>query len=119
MTEEDVEKVAKGRVWTGEDAKERGLIDELGGSAVALRLAKEAAKLAPDSAVKLTVFPREKEALEIIFDRLLGEQRDDDGSARSGSIERSLKAVQPLMQRLQLLLDNSSVLTMPVIGPVR
>jgi len=119
MTGEKVEEVAKGRVWTGEDAKKGGLIDELGGSAVALRLAKEAAKLAPDAAVKLTVFPREKEALEIIFDRLLGKERDDDGSTSSGSIERSLKAVQPLTQRLQALLDNSSVLTMPVIGPVR
>ena len=72
MTQGEVEEVAKGRVWSGEDAKARGLVDELGGRAVALRLAKEAAKLAPDAAVKLTVFPREKEAFEIIFDRLFG-----------------------------------------------
>ena len=120
MTEEAVEAVAKGRVWSGEDAQAHGLVDELGGTAVALQLAKEAAKLAPDAAVKLTVFPPEKEAFEIIVDRLLGKQRDDeDSSAGSGSIERSLKAVQPLLQRLQTLLDNSGVLTMPAIGPVR
>ena len=120
MTEEAVEAVAKGRVWSGEDAKARGLVDELGGTAAALQLAKEAAQLAPDAAVKLTVFPPEKEAFEIIVDRLLGKQRDDeDSSASSGSIERSLKAVQPLLQRLQTLLDNSGVLTMPAIGPVR
>ena len=119
MTREDVEKVAKGRVWTGEDAKAHGLVDELGGSAVALRLAKEAAKLAPDAAVKLTVFPREKETIEIIFDRLLGKERDDGSSASSGSIERSLKAAQPLIERLQTLLDNSGVLTMPALGPIR
>ena len=120
MTEEAVEAVAKGRVWSGEDAQAHGLVDELGGTAVALQLAKEAAKLAPDAAVKLTVFPPEKEAFEIIVDRLLGKQRDDeDSSASSGSIERSLKAVQPLLQRLQTLLDNSGVLTMPAIGPVR
>src|SRR6202011_2282066 len=40
MTQEEVEKVAKGRVWTGADAKAHGLVDELGGFAVALRLAK-------------------------------------------------------------------------------
>ena len=119
MAQEAVEDVAKGRVWTGEDAKARGLVDDLGGSEVALRLAKEAAKLAPDAAVKITVFPREKEAIEIIFDRLLGKERDDDGTASSGSIERSLKATQPLIQRLQTLLNNSGVLTMPGIGPVR
>ena len=120
MTEEAVEAVAKGRVWSGEDAQAHGLVDELGGTAAALQLAKEAAQLAPDAAVKLTVFPPEKEAFEIIVDRLLGKQRDDeDSSASSGSIERSLKAVQPLLQRLQTLLDNSGVLTMPAIGPVR
>ena len=120
MTEEAVEAVAKGRVWSGEDAKARGLVDELGGTAAALQLAKEAAQLAPDAAVKLTVFPPEKEAFEIIVDRLLGKQRDDeDSSASSGSIERSLKAVQPLLQRLQTLLDNSAVLMMPAIGPIR
>ena len=120
MTQEQVEEVARGRVWSGEDAKARGLVDELGGSAVALRLAKEAAKLAPDAAVKLTVFPREKEPFEIVFDRLVGKERDgDEPGASSQSIERSLKAAQPLLQRLETLLDNSGVLTMPAIGPVR
>jgi protease IV len=120
MSQGEVEEVAKGRVWSGEDAKARGLVDELGGSAVALRLAKEAAKLAPEAAVKLTVFPREKEAFEIIFDRLFGKEHDgEEGSASSRSIERSLKAAQPLLQRLETMLDNSGVLTMPAIGPVR
>ena len=120
MTQDEVEEVAKGRVWSGEDAKTRRLVDELGGSAVALRLAKEAAKLAPDAAVKLTVFPREREAFEIIFDRLVGKERDgDERGVDSRSIERSLRAAQPLLQRLQMLLDNSGVLTMPTIGPVR
>ena len=120
MTQEEVEEVAKGRVWSGEDAKARGLVDELGGNAVALRLAKEAARLAPDAAVKLTVFPREKEAFEIIFDRLFGKERDgEEGGSSSRSIERSLKAAQPLLQRLETLLDNSAVLIMPAIGPVR
>jgi protease IV len=120
MTAEEVEEVAKGRVWSGEDAKARGLVDELGGYAVALRLAKEAAKLAPDAAVKLTVFPREREAFELIYDRLFGKERDgEEGGASSGAIERSLRAAQPLLQRLETMLDNSGVLTMPAIGPVR
>ena len=121
MTQEEVEDVAKGRVWSGEDAKAHGLVDELGGRAVALRLAKEAVRLAPDAAVKLTVFPHEKEAFEIVFDRLFGKESEGEpgGGAGSGSIERSLKAVRPLLLRLQMLLDHSGVLTMPAIGPVR
>jgi protease-4 len=120
LTQEEVEEVAKGRVWSGEDAKARGLVDELGGQMVALRLAKEAARLAPDAAVKLTVFPAEKDPFEIIYDRLFGKETDGEGAGTStGSLKRSLKAAQPLLQHLEGLLDNSGVLTMPPIGPVR
>ena len=118
MTQEAVEAVAKGRVWSGEDAKARGLVDELGGYAVALRLAKEAAKLPPDAPITLTVFPREETLPELIYNRLSGKERED-GSLSSGTIERSLKAVQPLLQRLETILDTPGVLTMPPIGPVR
>jgi len=118
MTQEAVEAVAKGRVWSGEDAKARGLVDELGGYAVALRLAKEAAKLPPDAPITLTVFPREETMPELIYNRLSGKERED-GSLSSGTIERSLKAVQPLLQRLETILDTPGVLTMPPIGPVR
>jgi protease IV len=118
MTREEVEAVAKGRVWSGEDAKAHGLVDELGGYAVALRLTKEAAKLPPDAPVTLTVFPREETLPELIYNRLSGKERED-GSLGSGTIERSLKAVQPLLQRLETILDTPGVLTMPPIGPVR
>jgi protease-4 len=117
MTAEEVEAVAKGRVWSGEDAKARGLVDELGGYSVALRLAKQAANLPPDAPFTLTVFPREETLPELIYDRLSGKDRErEDGSVGSGSIERSLKAVQPLLQRLETVLDTPGVLTMPPIG---
>jgi protease-4 len=117
MTQEEVEAVAKGRVWSGEDAKARGLVDELGGSAVALRLAKQAANLPPEAPVTLTVFPREETLPELIYNRLTGKDRErEDGSVSSGAIERSLKTVRPLLQRLETLLDTPGVLTMPPIG---
>jgi protease IV len=115
MTQEAVEEVAKGRVWTGGEAKTRGLVDELGGYSAAIRLAKEAAKIAPEAPVKLTVFPREKTPLELIYDRLAGKDTDEGGTV-SGSIERSLRAVTPLVQHLDALLDNPGVLMMPPFG---
>jgi protease IV len=118
MTQEAVEAVAKGRVWTGEEAKTRGLVDELGGFPAAIRLAKEAAKIAPDAPVKLTVFPRAKPPLELIYDRLAGKDTDEGGVA-AGSIERSLRAVAPLMQHLDALLDSPVLLMMPAIGAPR
>jgi protease-4 len=119
MTQEEVEAVAKGRVWTGEEAKARGLVDELGGYAVALRLAKRAANISPEAPVAVTVFPREKGLVEFVYDRLTGKDREsEDGIVSSGSIERSLKAVQPLLQRVEAILDCPGVLMMPPIGPV-
>jgi protease-4 len=48
MTEEQVEKIARGRVWTGAQAHEIGLVDELGDFDTALALVKELADLDPD-----------------------------------------------------------------------
>ena len=48
MTEEQVEEIARGRVWTGAQAREIGLVDELGDLEAALALAKELAGLKPD-----------------------------------------------------------------------
>jgi protease-4 len=44
-TPEKIDAIAQGRVWTGRQAKEIGLVDELGGLDRALVLAKEAAKI--------------------------------------------------------------------------
>ncbi|MGI3784627.1 MAG: signal peptide peptidase SppA [Janthinobacterium lividum] len=45
LTREAVEQVARGRVWTGADAAEVGLVDELGGLRDAVRIARERADL--------------------------------------------------------------------------
>ncbi|MHA7652137.1 signal peptide peptidase SppA [Mycobacterium sp. ML4] len=57
LTTEDVEVVARGRVWTGGDALERGLVDELGGFRTAVRRAKVLAGLDPDTEVRLLSYP--------------------------------------------------------------
>ena len=45
MTLSETRKVAKGRVWTGEDALQHGLVDQLGGLADAVQIAKQQAGL--------------------------------------------------------------------------
>ena len=57
MSVDDVDAVARGRVWTGADALERGLIDELGGLRVAVRRAKTLAGLDVDAEVRLAGYP--------------------------------------------------------------
>ncbi|KAJ8901717.1 hypothetical protein NDN08_003923 [Rhodosorus marinus] len=45
MTYDEMNKLARGRVWTGLQAKERGLVDEIGGLNLAINLAKEKANI--------------------------------------------------------------------------
>ncbi|MDT5287057.1 MAG: protease [Mycobacterium sp.] len=57
MTVEAVDTVARGRVWTGADAKDRGLVDELGGLRTAIDRAKVLAGFDADADVKLVSLP--------------------------------------------------------------
>jgi protease-4 len=52
-----VQEIARGRVWTGADAKERGLVDELGGLRTAIDRAKVLAGLTVDEDVRLIGYP--------------------------------------------------------------
>jgi protease-4 len=57
---EKVREIAKGRIWSGQTAKELGLVDELGGLEQALRAAKAAAKIPKDEKVGIKVFPAKR-----------------------------------------------------------
>lgn len=57
---ERVKEIAKGRVWTGAQAKEIGLVDELGGIMTAIDAAKKLAEIDADEDVRIKIFPRQK-----------------------------------------------------------
>lgn len=70
MSYDQVHAIAKGRVWSGSDAKERGLVDTIGTFTDAIDVAKELAEIDADTDIRLKYFPRRKtgfEALEEIF----------------------------------------------------
>ncbi len=66
---QEIDAVAQGRVWTGTEALDHGLVDRLGGLDVALGLAKERAKIARDQDVNLVVLPERKGFIETILER--------------------------------------------------
>lgn len=68
LSQEDVHDIAEGRVWTGVQAKELGLVDELGGFAKALDLAREEIGAAPDDPIELRRFPAPKPPWEAALD---------------------------------------------------
>jgi protease-4 len=58
MTKEEVDDLGKGRVWTGSQAKENGLVDEIGGLSKALELAKELSGIPASEEIKFVVWPK-------------------------------------------------------------
>jgi len=57
LSRDEVHAVAKGRVWTGADAVERGLVDELGGLDRAVELARERAGIPVGAEVDVVSYP--------------------------------------------------------------
>lgn len=112
MEMEKVLDVAKGRIWTGEDAKEHGLVDELGGFDVALRLARTEAGLKPDARIKVAVFPRPKKLIETLLKR---EPDSSEPRAEVIAVHQALQAVRPLYKMAEEigLIKENGVLRMP------
>lgn len=57
LTPEQIDQVARGRVWSGEDALQVGLVDEIGGLNTAIAKARELAEIDADSDVRLVTYP--------------------------------------------------------------
>jgi protease IV len=71
-TPEKVDAVAQGRVWTGQQARERGLVDALGGLDTAVSIAKERAKIPADEDVELVVYTGQRSLYEALTEQLGG-----------------------------------------------
>lgn len=72
MLRDDVHAVAQGRVWTGRQARENGLVDELGGFRRAVEIAKERAGIATDAEVTLVPYPKPPSLVEMLSDGVGG-----------------------------------------------
>lgn len=63
-TPAEIDSIGRGRVWTGEQALERGLIDKIGGFDDAVALAREKGGIPAGQEVKFVHYPRKKSPLE-------------------------------------------------------
>ncbi len=107
---EKVREVAKGRIWTGADALGLGLVDELGGVDVAIRLAKESVGLDAEESIRIKRFPRRRSPLEMFFDRSPSSER-----AALKALGTSLEEIQPAVRMLKKLglTGEAGVLSVP------
>lgn len=70
MSPEEVDALARGRVWTGAQAKENGLIDRLGGLRVAAIEARKLIGLAEDAPVVLVQYPPPRPLIQELAEAL-------------------------------------------------
>jgi protease-4 len=87
-TPERIDALAQGRVWTGRQAKEQGLVDALGGLDEAIVLAKQRANIPVDSDVEVVVYPPRKSFYEILSDQLNGTTQSQMGQWLAASLTR-------------------------------
>jgi protease IV len=59
-TKEEIDKIGKGRVWTGSQAQSIGLVDDLGGLSKAIDAAKDLAGIAKEENVRLEIWPKSR-----------------------------------------------------------
>jgi len=64
-----IEPLAQGRVWTGAQAKQNGLVDELGGLDRAVELVKQRAKIGASEKITLVAYPPRRNVLEMLLNR--------------------------------------------------
>ena len=64
---EEIEPIAQGRVWMGDQAKANGLVDELGGLDRAVQLARERAKIPTSSKVNIVLYPGKRSLFDVLF----------------------------------------------------
>lgn len=65
-TPEKIDAIAQGRVWTGAQARTLGLVDELGGLARALEIARERARIGPGVDVEIVTYPAKRRLVEFV-----------------------------------------------------
>jgi protease IV len=115
---EAVNEIARGRVWTGGQAKEKGLVDEFGGLDRAVEVAKELAKIPADKGVRRVVYP----APRTFFQQFFGGSDDADAASiraeqqRTAFINSMPAEMRPVLRRAAMFErfpQNSTLAIMP------
>lgn len=96
MTRDAVNEVARGRVWTGQDAIGKGLVDELGGLEIAIA---HAAELAEVTDYRLAEYPYIKDKWQQILEELTG--KSDESHLRTRMLKTELGEYYPYYEQIQ------------------
>ena len=110
-TPERIDAVGQGRVWTGKQAKQIGLVDELGGLERALSIAKQRANIPQDQEVELVVYPPKRSIYEVLADPL--GRNDQTGAIGALLGLRERRVVETLTAPLRVFRRGEPLAIMP------
>jgi protease IV len=110
-TPERIDAIAQGRVWTGRQAKELGLVDELGGLEAAIAVAKQRARIPADEEVELVVYPPRRSFYEALAEGFAGMSRG--GALAAALTDREARAVAALTAPIRLFRSGEPLALMP------
>lgn len=122
MPMQQVREGAKGRPWTGSQAREQNLVDRIGGLRDALGAAKKAAGISPGEDVRIIRRPRPESLLQ----KILGGTASEDSSARVSwadqlpiqGMER-LESLRTYLTALRCLQHEPAAALMPAIISIK
>lgn len=113
-TPEKIDAIAQGRVWTGRQARDLGLVDELGGLRDAIEIAKQRAKIDPSRHVELEIYPPRRSVFEIVANPFGGSSlRDAAGPLGALFADPRAKALESLATRINLFRSGEPLALMP------
>ncbi len=95
MTVDEIDNIGRGRVWSGEDALENGLIDLFGGLEKAIEIASEISGLETYRIVEL---PKQEDPFELIIKELAGEAKTKLLKAELGDNYKYVQEFKKLLQ---------------------
>ncbi|GAB2867717.1 SppA family protein [Hymenobacter ruber] len=104
MPVERLRRLASGRVWSGLEAKNNGLVDVLGDYETALKIAAARAHLQADD-YRVQRLPRQKSA----FEDFISTFTDDDDAAKTRAIKAELGPLYPAYAQYQQLMQMRGV----------
>ena len=103
---QEIHTIAKGQIWSGAQAKENGLIDQLGGFREAIQVAREAAMIDADTDHQLVYFPEPKDPLEELLESAMGGQMILTDPAALQSLGALIKITAPILKPFEQAVQN-------------
>ena len=94
MAIDDLKAVASGRVWTGTQALDKGLVDVLGGLPTAIEIAAQKANVLAD--YKVVYYPAQKTSIEELMEMLSGSAETSAMKAKLGDLYPYIELVKSI-----------------------